>query len=436
MRASLPLCLAALLVAPLAEAEGGVEPVPLLPGVCPPMLGPLDLGVNRNPSGTAWEPDTTPMFGTRTQVDCWDLIQQQNVFTGYDLALGPRGGRGFTSMNWQTFLARRRFDGAEVKIRWTWSLEALGLTAEGSPSLLQIPNRDVRAPVVDRQLPQEAFMELSLLVTAPLGEDLALQIYVAPAGEPALGPPSYTRRFSAFADPFAPLGHSMQDAAHVTHGVLTLGLLMRRWKVEASWFNGRPHDDDPLDFDLAPPDAYAARFTLNPLRFLSLQASGAWLRNPDRRMPGVSITRATASAFVGVPLGDPAAGSHLGASAIFGQNAPSEGPTTRSGLVEATLLLSDRHEIFARAEILQRSGRELLLPAPLDSRVFPIRSLALGYVHSFPLGPIRPGLGLRFDATDVVTDELARRYGDRVPLGGMIFLRLRPPVMELPHTPM
>jgi hypothetical protein len=59
-------------------------------------------------------------------------------------------------------------------------------------------------------------------------------------------------------------------------------------------------------------------------------------------------------------------------------------------------------------------------------------SFSLGYVYDLSsLGDIVPGIG--FVATvNVIGADLEPFYGTRVPWGGMVFVRLRPP--EMPGT--
>ena len=67
-------------------------------------------------------------------------------------------------------------------------------------------------------------MELAARVDQPLTDALAVQGYLALAGEPALGPVAFPHRFSAMAEPLAVIGHHWQDATHISHGVATLGV--------------------------------------------------------------------------------------------------------------------------------------------------------------------------------------------------------------------
>ncbi len=62
---------------------------------------PLDLDMSRIGSGTAWQPDDTPMLGVHFQPGAgWDLMLHWNLVAGFDAQTTPRGGHQWTSMNW------------------------------------------------------------------------------------------------------------------------------------------------------------------------------------------------------------------------------------------------------------------------------------------------------------------------------------------------
>jgi hypothetical protein len=62
---------------------------------------------------------------------------------------------------------------------------------------------------------------------------------------------------------------------------------------------------------------------------------------------------------------------------------------------------------------------------PQDA-TFMVSSLVLGHVHALPhFASVEPALGVRVSA-NVVDAALESRYGTRVPLGVMAYLRLAP----------
>jgi hypothetical protein len=127
--------------------------------------------------------------------------------------------------------------------------------------------------------------------------------------------------------------------------------------------------------------------------------------------------------------------NELALMGLVGNNNPSMGPATTAGLAEGALMLGRDHTIFSRAELLQKTGHELVLPAELDNTVFGMASFSAGYVFDVSqVGDVVPGIG--FVATvDAIGTDLEPFYGTRVPWGGMVFVRLRPPEMKQ-HTRM
>src|SRR3989442_1359608 len=109
-------------------------------------------------------------------------------------------------------------------------------------------------------------MELAALYERPVAQNLALSLYLAPVGEPAVGPVAFPHRPSAADDPLAPISHHWQDGTHITFGVVTAGVFTREVKLEASWFNGREPDENRTNFDYTGRrlDSYSARLTVNP----------------------------------------------------------------------------------------------------------------------------------------------------------------------------
>jgi hypothetical protein len=168
---------------------------------------------------------------------------------------------------------------------------------------------------------------------------------------------------------------------------------------------------------------------VNPTRDLSTQVSWARLDSPEALEPDVSIQRVTASGTWNHRLGDDV--SNLAVTAAVGQNNPSMGPTTRAALVESTAMFIETHTVFARAEALTKTGEELALPMEMADQKFGIGALSAGYIYDFQqFGSFVPGVGA-VATVDVVGPTLGGIYDTRTPWGGMVFVRLRPPMMKM-----
>ena len=393
---------------------------------------PLGLPMSRIGSGTAWQPDSTPMPGTHWQPGGgWDVMLHWNLLAGFDAQTTPRGDHQWISMNWVMAMAQHDLAGGQITGRVMLSAEPFSTGGKrGYPLLLQTGEQVDGVPLHDRQHPHDLFMEIAAAYALPLNSWLAAQAYVAAAGEPALGPVAFPHRYSALPNPFAALGHHWQDSTHIAFGVLTAGLYTRRWKLEGSWFNGKEPDENRYDFDFGSFDSYSVRLSFNPTDDWSFQGSYGYLPTPEQHGPGVGVDRLTASATYNRRLG---ADSNWASTLVFGNNWYSHGvPTTLSALVESSLELSS-NTFFGRIEAFQRSGEDLSLDrqpgaAPgIARRVFSSAVLELGYVRRVgALGPLNFGIG-GVGSVYALDSGLRPFYGsEQFPVAGMLFLRLWP----------
>jgi len=374
-------------------------------------------------SGTSWQPAVTPMSGFHFPYQGWDFMAHAAIFAGFDWQEGDRGHSGFTSTNWIMLMGRHPLGPGEVSLRGMLSLEPWTVEERGYPLLLQNGETFNDEPLHDHQHPHDLFMEIAAAWSIPVTPDVGAQAYAAIVGEPALGPTAFMHRFSASADPFAPLGHHWEDSTHISHGVLTAGIFTPVMKLEGSWFNGREPDETRIDLDLDVPDSVSARLSVNPSPTWSFQVSTGRLDEPEALEPGVSVQRTTASATVTGKLDDIRSWA---ATAVWGRNDPSEGPTTDAFLLEGIVEVDPMHTVFGRLETLRKSGHDLALDPTFDEETFGIASLSLGYIYNFTrLENQDIGLGVRLTANFLDAD-LEDAYGGRVVFGVMLFLRLRP----------
>jgi hypothetical protein len=388
---------------------------------------PLDLEETRNASGTAWQPDSTPMFMWHATAGEWKLGLHTNSFFGYD-GMSSRGDDRLVSINWLMGMATRSIGRGDLTLRAMLSAEPATMPENGYPLLLQTGESFEGEPLHDRQHPHDLFMELAARYRAPLNDTIGIELYAAPVGEPAIGPPAFPHRFTSMGDPLAPLGHHWFDSTHITFGVLTAGVFTRTLKLEGSWFNGREPDQNRWDFDFRQPDSFSARLSVNPTRDISAQVSWARLDSPEGLEPDISLQRVTASGMWNRDLGS---GGDMAVSAAIGQNNYSMGPTTYASLVESTAMFDDTHTLFARAELLNKRGEELALPAAMSDQTFGIGALSAGYIYDFHQVPsIVTGVGV-VGTLDVVGQTLGDVYDTRTPWGGMVFVRIRPPMMRM-----
>ena len=391
--------------------------------------GPLGISDLRNASGTAWQPDATPMNAVHFMKRDWMLMVHGELFAGYDFQATRRGDDALFAPNWGMLMAERELGDGQLALRTILSLEPATVGRGGYPLLLQSGESLSGEPLHDLQHPHDFFMEVAALYRRALTEDVGVELYVAPAGEPALGPPGFPHRRSSMSNPVAPLGHHWQDATHISFGVLTAGVFNRFAKLEASWFNGREPDENRWDFDLRTPDSYAARLSLNPTPELSLQVSGGHLKSPEKLEPDVGITRITASFTHDVRLGE---SGNVATTFAWGENWAEGHPATPAFLLETNVELDEHHTPFARLEWVRKTGHDLALRESLEDQQFDVGSLTLGYLYDFdPLwGAVVPGVGGSANVS-VFDRGLEPAYGHRTGWGFQLFFRLTAPRLRM-----
>lgn len=362
------------------------------------------------------------------------------AFLQYDDQGSHRGAGQFGSINWGMLMASHDFGTpssagnatSRLTLRTMLSLDPATVTLRGYPLLLQSGESYNGVPLHDRQHPHDLFMEIAALYDQQLTPGLGLELYAAPAGEPASGPVAFMHRPSAINDPFAPISHHWQDATHITYGVLTAGLFTKRVKVEGSLFNGREPDQHRYDIDLRRLDSYSGRITVNPDSHWSVEGSYAFLKSPEELEPDVSQHRVTAAV-----LYDRAVGTHgdWSTSLIYGANKSTDAHSlSNSGLLESNVTLDRHNSIFGRVEVVQKSAADLavsdLPDFATDEPRYSVAAFALGYMRELVTG--RAGsLGLGAQGTvNTIPQPLRPYYGTQTPLGLGVFLRYRPNQMH------
>src|SRR6266705_1167022 len=388
--------------------------------------GPLGIPEARMGSGTSWLPDASPMHAAHVVLGDWTLMLHGVGFLQYDRQGGSRGSNQIGLVNWEMAAATRPLSGGQLQLRGLLSAGPWTIGSRGYPLLLQSGEAYQGAPLHDRQHPHDLFMDLSALYERPVARNLGISLYLAPVGEPAVGPVAFPHRASAADDPLAPISHHWQDGTHITFGVVTAGVFMRNVKLEASWFNGREPDEIRTNFDYAGRrlDSYSARLTVNPGPRWSVSAWYAYLRSPEALNPDESLHRIGASALTTQPVGTRGTWS---SALIYGANDQiGPGPLASSVVLESTLDLDGTNTFFGRAEYVQKSAAELVIPSVPLTTEYDVGALALGYQRTvgFVAG-FAAGVGVR-GSLNFVPSSLDGAYGSRTPVGAAVYLQLRP----------
>lgn len=387
---------------------------------------PLGIPESRGGSGTSWLPDASPMHDSHITLGRWTLMLHGQAFFQYDRQAGARGSNQLGAINWAMAAASRSLGAGQIELRSMLSAEPWTIGSRGYPLLLQTGESYQGASLHDRQHPHDLFMELAALYERPIGRNLGLSLYLAPVGEPALGPVAFPHRPSAADDPLAPISHHWQDGTHITFGVVTAGVFTRNVKVEASWFNGREPDENRTNFDYANRqlDSWSARVSVNPDARWSFSAWYGYLESPEGLNPGESLHRLGAAALTTQRVGE---GGSWSSALIFGANmALGAGKLSPSLLLESAFEPDGHDAFFGRAEYVRKSANELVIAAAPATTEYAIGALAVGYLRTVGrVAGLSAGAGVR-GSLNVLPAGLAGVYGSRTPTGVAIYVRLRP----------
>lgn len=387
-------------------------------------LGPYPM--NREASGTSWQPDTSPHQALHIMSGDWTIMFHGMLNGVYDTQSGPRGGdKAFVAGMVMGMASRDLGERGHVQFRAMLSPDPL-MGASGYPLLLATgETADGKSPLVDRQHPHDLFAELSVSYSYKLSDHSSAFIYVGLPGEPAFGPPAFMHRLSIMDTPEAPISHHWVDSMHITEGVVTGGLIVGAFKIEASGYKGR--EPDQHRYDIEPPklDSVAIRASINPTKRLSLQLSWARQVSPEQLNPDINERRWSASAIYTLPIGP---SGFWSTTAIWAQRrafggVEKHGPALNAWVLESAVHPDDRWTVYGRAEQIDNDE---LLPAAIGpaARPLTVGKVALGAIRDFRVAPhLKFGVGSQV-ARNFVGRDLAAAYGgDR--WGGMGFVRLK-----------
>ena len=337
--------------------------------------------MTRDASGTAWQPDSSPLEGLHGDIAGWSTMLHGYFTLVYDNQGGPRGDTKTFFESMIMGMAQRPLGGGTLTLRAMGSLDPF-MGKSGYPLLLQTgETANGRTQLTDRQHPHDLFMELAGVYSHPLTDKLSGFVYLAPVGEPALGPATYMHRFSGIANPEAPIGHHWLDSTHITFGVVTAGLVYEGIKLEASSFTGREPNQHRYDFDHPRFDSWSVRASWNPTPDWSLQVSRGHLVSPEQLTPEVNQERTTASATYNRAFKD----GDWQTTLAWGRDENNPGQTTDAVLLDS-VISNGRQTLFGRAENVDKD--ELFndnAASPLHDRSFNVSKFSAGYYYTAPV---------------------------------------------------
>ncbi|MGQ0540717.1 MAG: hypothetical protein ACT4O9_02555 [Blastocatellia bacterium] len=392
--------------------------------------------MSRESSGTAWNPDTSPMYAwSKMYEDGGMLMLMGSGFLRYteigsnrDVSVAGKGSRSRVDAPtmFMAMYSRPLDEKSQIGFRAMVSLDPIIQRGYGYPLLYQSGELFRGFPIHDRQHPHDLFSELAVTYSHKVNEKQSFYLYAGYPGEPALGPPTFMHRFSAMNNPDAPISHHWQDATHITWGVVTAGYSFGKFKFEASAFKGREPDENRWAFDPPKLDSFSGRFSWNPTKDLAFQVSHGYLKDPERSEPEVRIQRkTTASAIYNKKLNE---NRNWANSFVWGQNY-ANGERTNSFLFESNFDWGN-NSVFGRIEQVQKSGHELVLDHDLEDQIFQVGAYSIGYVRDVIKDKgIDVGLGGMLTVNSNPA-SLTPYYGGTAHGGWQFFMRFRPSRMK------
>ena len=381
-------------------------------------------------SGTGWQPASVPELDWMISRAGWDLMAHGVIFVTYNQQGGPRGEGKAESTNYFMFMEQHKLWKGTILFREMFSAESLTSPHPGFPELFQTGETYHGEPLVDHQHPHNVFAELALQYTVPINKKISWLFYGGPSAEPALGPVTYIHRESASEDPEAPLGHHLQDSTHTSFGVVTTGVVIDRFKIEGSAFNGHEPNEERWSIQLAPLDSWSVRASAAPTRNWTAQYSYGRLEHPEavdpederRQTASVEYNRALSGGWLGQ--------GNWATSVIWGRkHKETEHTNQNSYLMESTLNFWQRNYAYTRLELVDKDELFPNLQPPPSYRIGAytfggVRDLV--HNHHWQLGL---GADVTFYTKPAVLDPI---YGDNL-VSFHVFLRVRPGLMEHGH---
>jgi hypothetical protein len=403
---------------PASDSQGQSEAKMDMPGMDMSQPAPDWLPSPHLGSGTGWQPAAMAGHMWMKSVKDWDLMAHGVIFADYNQPGGPRGAGKAESVNWLMLMEQHKLGHGTILFREMLSAESLTAPHPGFPELFQTGETYRGQPLVDHQHPHNVFSEIALDYTRPLARKLSWEFYGAAVGEPALGPVAYMHRASASELPIAPLSHHLQDSTHISFGVLTTGLVISRFKLEGSAFNGREPNEKRYSIQFAPLDSWSARLSVAASSRWTAQYSYGRLEHPEALEPG-SQRRQTASVEYVLPFDR----GSWSTSAVWGRvHKVFDGHTLNGYVLETTVNFQARNYAFSRLELVDKDE---LFPDDPSHPSFRIGGYTFGEARDLVqsrMWQVAVGGDVTFYSKPQTLDP---SYGKN-PVSFQIFLRVRP----------
>ena len=409
--------------------------------------------MSRESSGTAWMPDSTPMYGYMKMFDNGDMLmvhgtmfaRYTSISSGRNLSVAGKGdnNRFDAPSMFMAMYSHKLTNRSQLGVRVMTSLDPIIERGYGYPLLYQSGETYKNQVIHDRQHPHDFISELSATYSYQLAEKQSVYFYAGYPGEPALGPPTFMHRLSAQNNPDAPIGHHWQDSTHITFGVLTAGYTYNRVKFEVSAFNGSEPDQNRWNFDKPRLNSVSGRLSFNPTKEWSFQISHGYLKNPEPNTLYINCyqlpyiislqpkscrieRRTTASAIYNKSFsGD----RNWANSFVWGQKTDVDYKHDNAFLFETNYQFQ-KNAVFSRVEWVQKNSHELALVNPHPPGIHWVGAYSAGYVRDLVRDK---GIDIGLGAQGTLYRNSAvfsSFYGGQTHGGFQIFMRFRPSRMN------
>jgi hypothetical protein len=384
-------------------------------------------------SGTSMNPQSFRMPMWMPVAGSWTLMLMGQGFLVDTQQSGPRGADKLYSTNWLMFAAQHSAGRGVVQFQTMLSLEPATIADRRYPELFQTGETAYGQPLVDGQHPHNFVMSLAFQYVRPVGTSI-FQLYLAPVGDPALGPVAFPHRASAAELPQAPLGHHWQDSTHIASDVVTAAFQHRWLRLEASGFHGAEPGENRWTIPQGRIDSWSGRLSFIPDKNWVIQVSTGRLSNPEALTPG-DVERTTASIAYSRPLQGAPAGRAWSSSIIWGRNHEvATGRNLNSWLVETVRPIGGRDFVTGRAEWVDKDelfADDPALEASLDrtaGAVFRIAAYTAGYTHDVGnlWSALETGIGANVTAYRVPAAIQPYYGGHPVALSAYLRVRIKP----------
>ena len=375
-------------------------------------MNPAAVSMMNLASGTSMNPAAWNMPMLMAPLGSWNTMFMGLAFIVDTQQTGPRGGDKLYSPN--TFMAtaehRAGAKGA-FQADLMLSLEPATITGERYPLLFQTGETAYGRSLYDAQHPHNLIMALGFHYAYEISEDTTIQVYVAPVGDPALGPVAYPHRASAEELPQAPISHHLEDSTHISDDVVTVGIAHKKLKLEASGFHGAEPGENRWIIQQGAINSWSTRLWFFPTKNWAAQVSVGRIAHPEALEPGDQVRSTSSLSYTKAGWSSTFVWGRNHNTATYGN--------TNSYLAESVVPISRKNFLTGRIELADKD--DLFVPVP---GTFRIGAYTLGYTRDLKLfSYVETGMGANFSAYSL-PDSIKPFYGNH-PVGGNIFIRLR-----------